>query len=28
LAALLGANLALPMLSKVDWVKIGPVGRI
>jgi hypothetical protein len=28
LAALLVAKLALPMLSKVDWVKIGAVGRI
>jgi hypothetical protein len=28
LAALLEARLALPMLSKADWVEIRPVGRI
>jgi hypothetical protein len=27
LAALLGSKLALPLLSKADWVKIGPVSR-
>jgi hypothetical protein len=28
LAALLGAKLAVPTLSKADWVKIGAIGRI
>jgi Domain of unknown function (DUF309) len=28
LAALLGAKLAAPTLSKADWVKIGVIGRI
>jgi hypothetical protein len=28
LVALLRTKLALPLLSKADWVKIGPVGRI
>src|SRR5471030_938219 len=27
LAVLLGTKLALPLLSKADWVKIGPVSR-